>query len=160
MRSLLMVTLAVLMVCPTVGLAGLSKIQKEFERQKPGLTRFEGQTSEDSCRGTWLVVYRHDNEIRKMEWQVEGSTQFVERDYFFRHGKPTLAIERSYSRYDSRAHELKHPHLKYTHRIRLPGKASRQSKQARELREHATFLVKDCAANQKDFEKTRISCKR
>jgi hypothetical protein len=131
------------------GLAAESQFERECASERTALTCVNGSTSEASCGGTDMDVYLRGDEVRKLDWWVEKSNQWVREQYFFRDSVPVFVIETVEAKYDSHAEPLLKPRLVSTKRYRLDG--ATQSKRRKEFVEHAEFLLRDFREHRSDF---------
>ena len=124
-------------------------VEREFARERNALTCVNGSTNEPSCGGTDMDVYLRGDTVRKLNWSVEKSTQWLREEYFFRDARPVLVIETIERKYDSHAEPLPEPELVSRTRYRLDQAAS--SSRVKEFREHVDFLLRDFQKRRSGF---------
>jgi hypothetical protein len=129
-------------------LAGTA-VEREFARERNALTCVNGSTNEPSCGGTDMGVYLRGDTVRKLDWWVEKSTQWVREEYFFSGARPVLVIETIERKYDSHAEQLPEPQLVSRTRYRLDRAAT--SSRVKEFREHVEFLLRDFRKRRSEF---------
>jgi hypothetical protein len=130
-------------------LADTTAIEREFAREQIALACVSGSTDEPSCSGTDMDVYLRGDEVRKLDWWVEKSNQWVREEYFFRGTRPVLVIETIEKKYDSHAEPLPKPQL--VSRTRHPLDQTAKSARIKEFLEHAEFLLRDFQNNRSSF---------
>jgi hypothetical protein len=129
--------------------ADTTAIEREFARERKALACVNGSTDEPSCGGTDMDVYLRGAEVRKLDWWVEESNQWVREEYFFRGTRPVLVIETIERKYDSHAEPLTKPQLVSRTRYRLDQPAD--SARIKEFLDHAEFLFRDFQKNRSSF---------
>jgi hypothetical protein len=96
-----------------------------------------------------MDVYLRGDAIRKLDWWVEKSNQWVREEYFFLGSQPVLVIETVEKKYDSHGEPLQKPQLVSRTRYRLDG--ARSSARTKEFLEHAEFLLHDFQKSRSTF---------
>jgi hypothetical protein len=129
--------------------ADTTAIEREFARERKTLTCVNGSTDEPSCGGTDMDVCLRGDEVRKLDWWVEKSNQWVREEYFFRGARPVLVIETIEKKYDSHAELLPKPQLVSRTRYRLD--QATDSARIKEFLDHAEFLLRDFQKNRSSF---------
>jgi hypothetical protein len=118
-----------------------SPIEREFARERASLTCVNSSTNEASCGGTDMDVYLRGELIRKLDWWVEKSNQWVREEYYFRGSRPMLVIETVEAKYDEHGEPLKELRLVSRTRFRLD--EAGEDVRRKEFLEHAEFLLRD-----------------
>jgi hypothetical protein len=129
--------------------ADTTTIEREFARERKALACINGSTDEPSCGGTDMDVYLQGGEVRKLDWWVEKSNQWVREEYFFRGTQPVLVIETIERKYDSHAEPLSKPELVSRKRYRLDQAAD--NTRVKKFLEHAAFLLHDFQQRHSEF---------
>jgi hypothetical protein len=145
---ILIATFAASLLASALG-ADTTAIEREFARERKALACVNGSTDEPSCGGTDMDVYLRGDEVRKLDWWVEKSNQWVREEYFFRGTRPVLVIETIERKYDSHAELLPKPQLVSRTRYRLDQPAD--SARIKEFLDHAEFLSRDFQKNRSSF---------
>lgn len=122
-----------------------SRLEADFRQQESHMRVLVGQTDEPSCGGTCLKVWLSGKEMRKMDWAIETSQRFIEREFYFVRGKPHLVIETGHRKYDNKGNKLKKPSLEYKKRYWLHDKSAGPTgaRIRNELQEHADNLIRE-----------------
>ena len=96
-----------------------------------------------------MDLYLRGDAVRKLDWWVEKSNQWVHEEYFFRGTQPVLVIETVEKKYDSHGELLSKPQLVSRTRYRLDdagGDARRK-----EFLDHIEFLLQDFREHRSTF---------
>lgn len=129
--------------------ADTTTVEREFARERNALTCLNGSTDEPSCGGTDMDVYLSGDAIRKLDWWVEKSNQWVREEYFFRDSQPVILIETVEKKYDSHGEPLQKPQLVSHTRYRLDTAST--GARTKEFLEHAKFLLQDFQKSRSTF---------
>jgi hypothetical protein len=124
-------------------------VEREFAHERKALACVNGSTDEPSCGGTDIDIYLRGDTVRKLDWWVEKSNQWVREEYFFRGTRPVLVIETIDRKYDSHAEPLREPQLVSRTRYRLDPAAT--SPRVKEFRDHVEFLLRDFRNRRSEF---------
>ncbi len=136
-----------LLGCLFLSFAGLSAHTRSVGSS--ALICLEGFTSEHSCGGTFLRVWLRGEEIHRLDWTIETSRQFIRREYRLEAGRPRSVVETIHQKLDAEGGHLASPRLLSRRRYALA--ISDPGVHARELQEHAAFLVGDFQTGRRDF---------
>ena len=128
-----------MLVVPHGASAAESSIEREFVARQKSLTCIEGPTDEPSCSGATVGVYLRGDQIQQLDWTLEMSTKFVRQQFYFRDSQPVLVVETIHAKLDDQANPLKSPKLLSVTRYSLG--TAKPKKRAKELVEHADFLI-------------------